>query len=38
MKKANHIILNNKTILDLRQDSVAPESLLTGATAHDKSG
>lgn len=37
-KKANHIILNNKTILDLRQDSVAPENLLTGATAHDKSG
>lgn len=36
--KANKVIINNKTILDLTQDTVTPATLAKGVTAHDKSG
>lgn len=34
----NHVIINGETSLDLRADTVAPEKLLSGATAHDAAG
>lgn len=34
----NHIVVNGKTALDLRGDSVAPGTLLSGATAHNAAG
>ena len=38
MANANQIIVNGKTILDLRSDTITPETLQKGYTAHDKSG
>lgn len=38
MANANQVIVNGKTILDLRSDTVTPETLQKGYTAHDKSG
>lgn len=38
MANANQVIINGKTILDLRSDTVNPETLKKGYTAHDKSG
>lgn len=35
---ANKIILNGETLIDLTGDSVKPETLLLGETAHDASG
>lgn len=34
----NKIIYGGKTLMDLTSDSVTPEKLLSGETAHDKSG
>lgn len=34
----NHVVVNGKTALDLRGDSVAPGTLLSGATAHNAAG
>lgn len=34
----NHVIIDGKTALDLRGDSVAPGTLLSGATAHNAAG
>lgn len=36
--KTNKVIVNNKIILDLTQDTVTPATLAKGSTAHDKSG
>lgn len=38
MENTNHVIVNGETILDLRSDTVTPETLQKGYTAHDKSG
>ena len=38
MANANRVIVNGETILDLRSDTVTPETLQKGYTAHDKSG
>ena len=38
MANANQVIINGKTTLDLRSDTVTPETLQKGYTAHDKSG
>ena len=38
MANANQVIVNGETILDLRSDTVTPETLQKGYTAHDKSG
>lgn len=38
MANANQVIVNGETILDLRSDTVIPETLQKGYTAHDKSG
>lgn len=38
MANANQIIVNGKTVLDLRSDTVTPATLQKGSTAHDKSG
>lgn len=34
----NHVVVNGKTALDLRGDSVVPGTLLSGATAHNAAG
>ncbi len=34
----NHVVVNNETRLDLRGDTVSASSLLTGITAHDRTG
>ena len=34
----NHVIINGKTVVDLRNDTVSADKLLKGATAHDKTG
>lgn len=34
----NQVIVNGETVLDLRSDTVTPETLKTGYKAHDKSG
>lgn len=34
----NKIVYNQDTLLDLTQDTVAPESLLAGKTAHNAAG
>lgn len=34
----NHVVVNNETRLDLRADTVSASSLLTGITAHDRTG
>ena len=38
MANANQVIVNGETILDLRSDTVTPETLQKRYTAHDKSG
>lgn len=38
MANANQVIVGGETILDLRSDTVTPETLQKGYTAHDKSG
>nr|DAW47908.1 MAG TPA: tail protein [Caudoviricetes sp.] len=38
MANTNQVIVNGETILDLRSDTVTPETLQKGYTAHDKSG
>lgn len=38
MANANQVIVNGKTILDLRFDTVTPKTLQKGYTAHNKSG
>lgn len=38
MANANQVIINGETVLDLRSDTVTPETLQKGYTAHDKSG
>ena len=34
----NKVIYGGKTIIDLTADTVTPESLLKGVTAHDRTG
>lgn len=34
----NKIVYNARVLIDLTDDTVAPDKLLSGATAHDKSG
>ena len=34
----NHVIIDGETKLDLRQDTVTPETLLKGTTAHNAAG
>lgn len=36
--KANKVILNGETVIDLTADTVTAETLAVGVTAHDKSG
>ena len=35
---ANHVIINGVTRIDLRSDTVASDSMLSGVTAHNKAG
>ena len=37
-KNANQVIVNGETILDLTADTITPDKLVSGITAHDKSG
>lgn len=37
-KEVNHVVVNGKTIVDLREDSVTPENLGEGVTAHNAAG
>lgn len=37
-KNANHVVVKGKTLIDLRVDTVRPETLAKGTTAHDASG
>lgn len=37
-KNANKVVLGGSVLIDLTQDSVTADSLLSGVTAHDKSG
>ena len=37
-KNANKIVYGGKTLIDLTTDTVTKETLLSGYTAHDKSG
>ncbi len=37
-KPANKVIIGTETIIDLTQDTVTPDKLVSGVTAHDKSG
>ena len=34
----NHVIINGETVVDLRDDTVSADKMLSGYTAHDKSG
>ena len=34
----NHVIIIGETVVDLRNDTVAADKMLSGYTAHDKSG
>ena len=34
----NHVIINGKTVVDLRNDTVTPQTLLSGTTAHNAAG
>lgn len=38
MANVNKVIVNGETIVDLTSDTVTPETLLEGSTAHDSSG
>lgn len=37
-KNVNQVIVNGETILDLTADTITPDKLVSGITAHDKSG
>ena len=37
-KNAKHVVVKGKTLIDLRADTVRPETLAKGTTAHDASG
>lgn len=37
-KQVNKVVYGNKTLIDLTSDTVTPETLIEGSTAHDKSG
>lgn len=37
-KNVNHVVVEGKTLIDLRADTVRPETLAKGTTAHDASG
>ena len=37
-KHANKVIYGNTVIIDLTADTVTPDKILTGFTAHDQSG
>lgn len=34
----NHVIINGETVVDLRNDTVTPQTLLSGTTAHNAAG
>ena len=34
----NKVIINNQTLMDISSDTVTPNTLLTGVTAHDNTG
>lgn len=34
----NHVIINGETVVDLRNDTVSADKMLSGYTAHDKTG
>lgn len=34
----NQVVINGETVLDLTSDTVSPDKLLSGYTAHDASG
>lgn len=34
----NHVIINGETVVDLRGDTVSADKLVSGITAHDKTG
>lgn len=34
----NHVIINGETVVDLRDDTVSADKMLSGYTAHDKTG
>ena len=36
--EVNHVIINGETVVDLRNDTVTPQTLLSGATAHNAAG
>lgn len=38
IKPANKVVVNGETILDLTQDTVTSDKMVSGVTAHDKSG
>lgn len=37
-KKVNHVVVNGETIVDLRNDTVTPETMVPGTTAHNAAG
>lgn len=37
-KNVNHVVVEGKTIVDLREDSVTPDKMIDGATAHNAAG
>jgi len=37
-ENVNKVNYNNNVLIDLTEDSVVPEAMLAGYTAHDKSG
>lgn len=37
-KQANKVVFNNQIVIDLTNATVSPTLLISGATAHDKSG
>ena len=37
-ENVNKVSYNNNVLIDLTEDSVVPEAMLAGYTAHDKSG
>lgn len=37
-KYANKVIVNNETIIDLTEDTISADKILSGYTAHDASG
>ena len=37
-KNVNKVVYGGKVLIDLTEDTVSPDTLLTGTTAHDRSG